>query len=39
MNPGGTATTQHPRIMLFTSFNRGMRLEAIAALLGHQRWR
>jgi hypothetical protein len=36
VNPGGTATIQHRRIMLFTSFNRGMRLEATAALLGHR---
>ena len=28
---------QHYQITLFTSFNRGMRLEAIAALLGHRK--
>jgi hypothetical protein len=37
MTPGRTASIQHPQITLFTSFNRGMRLEAIAALLGHQK--
>ena len=32
-----TMSIQHYQITLFTSFNRGMRLEAIAALLGHQK--
>jgi hypothetical protein len=37
MTPRRTASIQHPRITLFTSFNRGMRPEAIAALPGHQK--
>jgi len=36
MTPGKTPTIQHCRITLFTSFNRGMSLEAIAALPGHR---
>ena len=36
---GSTSSIRHLQITLFTSFNRGMSLEAIAALLGHRSMR